>query len=115
MKMIADKLRTAFSQDQLHSNPEIRLADVAKHLNTQPYKVSATLSNELNTNFFEFVNGYRVQHAQNLLRGESAERLNLVGICLDSGFNSKSVFNEAFKRATGLTPSEYRRSQRPDA
>ncbi|WP_312667027.1 helix-turn-helix domain-containing protein [Escherichia coli] len=37
------------------------------------------------------------------------DKRTILDIMYSSGFNSKSVFNTAFKKQTGLTPSEYRR------
>lgn len=101
-----------FKDEKLYLNPQVRVADVASRLGVPAYKVSAALGLR-GTNFFEFVNGFRVEHARCLLRENG--HLNLMGIGMDSGFNSKSVFNEAFKRATGLTPSDYKRKYRPDS
>ena len=56
--------------------------------------------------FFEFVNTVRVHEAARLLC-EEPDR-NILDIAMTVGFNSKSTFNLAFKRATGMTPSHYR-------
>jgi len=42
-----------------------------------------------------------------------ADRLSLLGVALNAGFNSKSTFNEAFKSILGITPTEYRKRVRP--
>jgi AraC-like DNA-binding protein len=107
LEKIQSLLISIFEEKKLYLNSEIRLSDVANILKVKPYKLSATLGLSMNTNFFDFVNSYRVKHAQELLSQNS--HLNILGIAQESGFHSKSVFNDTFKRVTGTTPSEYRR------
>lgn len=59
-------------------------------------------------NFFEFVSSYRVQEAKRRL-ADPSDTSSILQVMYDSGFNSKSVFNTAFKNNTGLTPSDFRR------
>ena len=54
------------------------------------------------------MNSYRIAKAQELLASPDSAHLNLLGIAMESGFRSKSVFNEVFKKVTGKTPSEFR-------
>lgn len=58
-------------------------------------------------NFFEFVSGYWVEEAKARLAEDGGD--TILQVMLNCGFNSKSVFNTAFKKRTGLTPCEYRR------
>jgi AraC-like DNA-binding protein len=62
----------------------------------------------MHTSFYDLINRYRVAKAQELLRSPTAAHLNLLGVAMESGFKSKSVFNEVFKKNTGLTPSQFR-------
>jgi len=39
------------------------------------------------------------------------KNFSLLGIAFECGFNSKASFNRAFKKNTGLTPSEYKKSK----
>jgi len=60
-------------------------------------------------NFASIVNRYRVEYAKTRLLSETDS--SVLDIGFDSGFNSKSVFNDAFRKATGLTPTEFRKKR----
>jgi AraC-like DNA-binding protein len=55
------------------------------------------------------VNAYRVREAQRLLADPRFAHYSLVGVALESGFNSRSTFNRVFKKMVGLAPSELTR------
>jgi AraC-like DNA-binding protein len=58
-------------------------------------------------NFNDFVNQHRIEALlQKIAEGEHSIQ-TLISIALECGFNSKSTFNRAFKRATSLSPKEY--------
>lgn len=61
-------------------------------------------------NFYEFINRYRVEASKKLLTDAKFQHLNMVGIAFEAGFNSKTAFNTAFKKTTGQTPSEFRKT-----
>ncbi len=94
-------------QPYLHSNLTVdrlaRLSDVA------PRELSQFLNQQMGKNFYEFVNSYRIEHARRRL-ADPAETTTITDIMYESGFNSKSVFNTLFRKTTGKTPSQYRRS-----
>jgi AraC-like DNA-binding protein len=103
-----DKLTEVLEKQALYLNPELRLSDLGDALGIRPYRVSEVLSRGLQTSFYDLVNSYRIAKAQELLASPDSAHLNLLGIAMESGFRSKSVFNEVFKKVTGKTPSEFR-------
>ena len=56
--------------------------------------------------FFEFIADYRIRQAEKIL--SNPEKINLIieEVAEMVGYNSKSTFNAAFKKRTGLTPSQ---------
>jgi len=92
----------------LYLNPDLRLSDLADAMGVRPYRVSQILNQGLHTSFYDLINQYRIEKAQELLTSPAADRLNLLGVAMESGFRSKSVINEVFKKTTGKTPSQYR-------
>ncbi|MGF2733843.1 helix-turn-helix domain-containing protein [Marinobacter sp. DUT-1] len=93
----------------LHSNLTVdRLARLA---GLSPRDLSQFLNQQMGRNFYEFVNGYRIEHARQRL-ADLTEKATITDIMYESGFNSKSVFNTLFRETTGKTPSQYRRSFR---
>lgn len=68
------------------------------------------LNSQLEQTFYDFVNGYRVRYVQRRIESEDARNLKILSLALDAGFASKSTFNDVFKKHTGKTPSDYRRS-----
>lgn len=109
----AKDLRAALVANSLYLNPELRLSDLATALRIKPYRVSEVLRRGLNTTFYDLINGYRVEHAQRMLRDPGFDHWNLLGVAEECGFKSKSVFNDVFKERSGKTPSEFRKDRPP--
>ncbi|WP_343204265.1 helix-turn-helix transcriptional regulator [Stenotrophomonas maltophilia] len=102
---------TALMQDQrLHEAPGLDLQGLSQHSGWSPNQVSQALNQGLGQSFSEFVTGFRITAAKSCL-SDPADPRSVLDIGLAAGFGSKSTFNSAFKRATGQTPSEYRRSR----
>ncbi|MBW4934269.1 helix-turn-helix domain-containing protein [Marinobacter sp. F4206] len=90
----------------LHSN--LTVSRLAHQAELTPRDLSRFLNQKMGMNFYEFVNGYRIEHARVRLANPS-DNASITDILYESGFNSKSVFNTLFRKTTGKTPSEYRR------
>jgi AraC-like DNA-binding protein len=105
-----NQLKKLMEEDELYINPEITLKDLSERLGTSTHNVSEVINTQLNQNFFDFINRYRVEKVKKDLLDKSKDHYTLYAIAVDAGFNSKSGFNAIFKRYTGQTPSEYRSS-----
>jgi len=101
------RLTDLMEMEQIYKDEGLSLEKLAKELYLTPHQLSEFLNNELRTNFNQYVNAYRIKEAQSMLltRRDSS----ILSIAFSVGFNSKSSFNEYFKRITGMPPSEYRR------
>jgi AraC-like DNA-binding protein len=109
------RLIEVLKNQSLYLNPELRLSDLATALAVRPYRVSEILSHGLQTSFYDLINHYRVTYAQELMTSPNSAHLNLLGIAMESGFKSKSVFNDAFRKTTGMTPSEFRAGKKTES
>jgi ligand-binding sensor domain-containing protein/prolipoprotein diacylglyceryltransferase/AraC-like DNA-binding protein len=92
-----------------YKNPDLTLANLADQIDLTPHLLSQLLNDRLNKNFNNFINSYRVDEVKSMLE-DPANRDKLLAIAYDAGFRSKTTFNTIFKKFTGKTPSEYRRS-----
>ncbi|WP_159438724.1 helix-turn-helix transcriptional regulator [Alkalispirochaeta americana] len=90
-------------------DPELTLDKLAGELTLSRHSLSQALNQVLQQNFSEFINSYRLQRAQELLRDQSSGRIKLIDVAFASGFRSKSSFNALFKRYCSMTPTEYRK------
>ncbi len=107
-----EKVKTLLLKDQLYLNPDITLQDFAGRLGINARYLSYTINTGFGKTFFELINEYRIKHAQNLLTEEGAGRRTVLEVMYESGFNSKSAFNTAFKKYTGLTPSGFKNTRK---
>ncbi|MEJ2635616.1 MAG: helix-turn-helix transcriptional regulator [Calditrichia bacterium] len=103
-----EKLKSLMEHERLYMNPELTLRDLSANLGTSTHNISEVINTNLNQNFFDFINHYRVGKVKEDLLNSKKDHLTLFGIAVEAGFNSKSGFNAIFKRYTGQTPSEYR-------
>jgi len=95
-------------KEKIYQNPELSLTKVAEKLNISSPYLSQLVNKLSNCNFSDFINSYRIRDAEYMLIDSNFESYTNVAIGLEAGFNSKSAFYSAFKKHTGLTPSEFR-------
>ena len=101
-----EKLLRLMEQEQPWLEPELTLTELAHRLRTHPALLSKVINAGCGQNFNDFVNAYRVQEARRKLADARFAHYSLVGVALESGFNSKSTFNRVFRKVTGQAPSE---------
>jgi len=90
-------------------NPQVSLTDLSEKLSVSSKHLSQVINQSFNKNFFDFINSYRIQEAQQILKESRDDKLTVLEVMYDVGFNSKSSFNTAFKKETGQTPTEFRK------
>ena len=110
MKVIQEKLAKAI-REEVFRNSKLTITDLANQLNLSPKELSGFINRYHQMNFSEFLNFHRTEKAKTLLQSKLAKEYTLVALAKEAGFNSKSSFNETFKKLTGLTPTQFKRSQ----
>ncbi|WP_299212495.1 helix-turn-helix domain-containing protein [uncultured Aquimarina sp.] len=101
------QIRKLIMEDHLYLDPNLKLVSLSSRLNLSPRDISMIINRHANKNFSNFINEYRIKKAKELLSSSHPDT-KIIAIALDSGFNSLSSFNVAFKLFTKSTPSEYR-------
>jgi AraC-like DNA-binding protein len=94
---------------RLHQESQINLERFADQIGIKPRELSTIINDHYHQNFFEFINGRRVEEAKRLLAAPECAGDTVLDILYKSGFNSQSAFHRFFKRMVGMTPSEYRK------
>lgn len=101
------RLKHLMTVDKLYLDAALSLPQLAASMTVTVNDLSYLLNDTLGTNFFQFVNAHRVEEAKQLMLSEKHKHLNLLGIAYSAGFNSKTTFNTAFKKETGLSPTQF--------
>lgn len=109
-KEFAEKLSLYMNSAKPYLNPDLSLHQLATDMNISGHFLSRVINEQFNHNFFDFVNGYRVEEFKGKIKDSAYHNYSLLGIAFECGFNSKSAFNRIFKQVTGLTPSEYKKA-----
>ena len=111
LEKIKSSLQKLMTEEKLYLNTELKLQDIAEKLSVSQHNISQTLSLKFGLNYYDYLNEFRINEAKKILSSGDAEKFTLLHIAHECGFNSKSSFNRAFKKITGLTPSEFIISQ----
>lgn len=102
-------IRDAMEHHQLYLKPNLTIEDFASQVGIHYREVSSIINKQFNSNFFEFVNEYRVNKARQMLSNPEYSHMTILDILLESGFNSKSSFHRFFKRYTGMSAADFRK------
>lgn len=102
-RMIVAKLTTYMNEQHPYLNPELNMGLLSQALAIPKHQLTETLSTELGTTFYRYVNALRVEAVKQLLRDKPDYSIEAIGF--ECGFNSKSTFFKVFKQLTGYTPA----------
>ncbi len=97
----------ALAEEELFKDNDLSLAKLASHLRWPVNSLSSVINEAFNTNFNDLINHFRVTAFKAQVLEPASKKYSLVGLGKEVGFRSKSSFYRAFKKETGMTPSEY--------
>jgi len=105
-----NKLVKYIESEKPYLLPGLTLAEVSEKLAIHPKYLSQVINENLNKNFHDFINYYRIKEAQRQIAESLETKKTVLEVLYDCGFNTKSVFNTSFKKIVGVTPTQYKNS-----
>lgn len=106
-----EQLIIFMEESETWKDAELSVAKLSKLTGIPKHYITQTLNEYLHKNFYTFINEYRTEYAMKLIISPEYQNWSFLAIAYESGFNSKSAFNNFFKKYTALTPSEYKKQK----
>ncbi|WP_430409540.1 helix-turn-helix domain-containing protein [Kordia sp.] len=107
VETIKEKLTQLILEEEIFAHSDLSLKILAKKVDTSANNLSWLLNSVYGKTFYEFINEYRVKAFLSKVKEGEHKKQTILGIAMDSGFNSKSTFNKSFKMLMNDTPSRY--------
>ncbi|MDL2241388.1 helix-turn-helix domain-containing protein [Bacteroidales bacterium OttesenSCG-928-L03] len=103
------KIDELFNTQKIYLDKDLSISDLARLLNTNRTYLSEEI-NRSGKNFNNYINEFRIKEAINLLSDPQYNHYKIEAIAYQSGFSSRNSFYQVFKKATGLSPVEFRQN-----
>ncbi|MGI9533304.1 helix-turn-helix domain-containing protein [Lutimonas sp.] len=110
LSVYKNELLALVESEKPYLDPQVNLSELSKKIQISSKNLSQVINQSFGKSFFDFINSYRIKEVQKILRETKDEKLTVSEAMYDAGFSSKSSFNTAFKKETGQTPTEFRKS-----
>jgi len=107
---IIERLRQIMEEEKIYRDSLLNLDALAKRLGCTTHTLSQVLNTKLNKSFNNYVNEFRINEVISKMKDAESKNTPVISIAYDCGFNTKATFNSAFKKVTGKTPSEFRKT-----
>ncbi len=107
INLINDRLLKLMNEERPFLDSNISLKSLSESLDESANHISQVINDKQGLNFFDFINSYRIEEMKRLKKIPSNSNLTLLALAYESGFNSKTTFNSAFKKITGQSPKKY--------
>jgi AraC-like DNA-binding protein len=109
-RALLDKLNAAMDSGAWRREG-LTVGDLAAEVGVPEHRLRPLINDHLGfRNFAAFVNARRIEAAKAMLSDPEQARTTVAAIAFELGFGSLGPFNRAFKEATGVTPTEFRRA-----
>jgi AraC-like DNA-binding protein len=103
---VIERLKELMELEKIYLDEGLSLQRLSSILGITPHQLSEILNDRLATNFRSFINTCRIRAAKKLLLED--ENISIIRAAYRCGFNSKTVFNTAFLKTEGITPTEFK-------
>ena len=107
------QLADLMDKHKAYLDPDLTLPRLAAMVDCSVNHLSQAVNSGFKMSFFDFLNSYRITEAKSILLRHDAVSQSILDVSFAVGFNSNSAFYAAFKKATGQTPAQFRRSLQP--
>lgn len=107
MKQYCDKIISYLQSSEAYKKKDLTLRQLVDATGISENNISKSINTYLGKNFFELINGMRIECAKNAMLDSKNANYTIDGIISDCGFRSRSTFYLAFKKAEGKTPSQW--------
>ncbi|MCP5053959.1 MAG: helix-turn-helix domain-containing protein [bacterium] len=109
VEAVLPALTRMMETEKLYLDPQLNLKNLSQRLHVHYNHLSRIINENMGKSFNDYINGYRIEEAKKRLTDPASAQKTVLEIAYDTGFYSKSVFNTAFKKFTGMTPSQFRK------
>ncbi len=110
-KELKAKVKHLMEKERLYTNKDLRLSEVASKIGTNAGTLSLMFNDYMQTNYFDFINSYRVEHFKKLALDPEYSQYTVLGLSDLCGFKRSSFFS-VFKKFEGCTPNEWVKKQK---
>ena len=104
-------IKELIQEQELFTRPKLTLRDLSEAADLKEKELSRLINECGKINFYQLINGYRIEKFKALSETSTADELSIWGLAMEVGFNSKSAFYSAFKEHEGMTPFQYQKTQ----
>lgn len=106
-RQLAERLDDLMNQERIYLDPNLKIADLARRLDISAHTLSYLFNQYLERNYYDYINDFRIAEFKQLVQSEEQSLYTLSALAERCGFSSRASFFRYFKKATGITPSEY--------
>lgn len=107
IEMYKINLLSFMKSEKPYLDAALKISDLATALGIPSHHLSQVLNEGMETNFYDFINTYRIEAVKLRLEDKNYSHYNILSIGLECGFANKTTFNRIFKKRTGMTPSKF--------
>ena len=106
------KIKKSIEENKLYLDQNLSLSQVSNITGISTREVSLTINQATRMSFNDFINSYRVEYFKKILEEPKSQTYTTLALAEKCGFKSSSTFYKAFKKKTGITPSEYKKTNK---
>lgn len=110
------RLRVLMEEEALYRDPQLSVRSLAARVPVPEHVLRRLIHERLgHRNFAAYVNDFRLREVERRLLDPQWARRPILTLALEAGFGSIGPFNRAFRERFGMTPTEFRKPDAPQA